>query len=66
MICTPKESGIEWIVLKKPTLKYFVVILEFSSISIIFVFSSPLCSLNFLRIKGMYTMEYKYRRKSKE
>jgi hypothetical protein len=39
-------------VLKKPTLKYFVEILEFSSISIIFVFSSPLCSLNFLRIKA--------------
>ena len=39
-------------VLKKPTLKYFVVMLEFSSISIIFVFSSPLCSLNFLRIKA--------------
>ena len=51
-MCTPNESGIEWIVLKNPTLKYFVVTLEFSSISIIFVFYSPLCSLNFLRIKA--------------
>ena len=52
LINMPRESGMEWIVLKKPTVKCFMWIDDSSVISMSFTPFTMRCSSSFLRISA--------------